>query len=749
MLIQSKSQLAKLLATENIKVEHKAVKTAMFNLETRTLTIPILADDLTVDMYDLFVGHEVGHAIETPAEGWHNGILNPERKLRIPKPILNIVEDARIEKLICRRYPGLKSSFVKAYKELLSRNFFGTKDMDLNGLNYLDRVNLRYKCGVSLGIKFTQEELAINTKIDAMESFEDTLEVSKEILKFMNYKNREAKESITMSEPGITSPLDDEDYGDGWDSDEEGYDDSDEEGSGGKPIEESDDEDGSTSSGDEQHPEEESKKEEDDSTAGSDTANGDMPNQDVIESHTDDAFREREQELMQNGAIDYIYANVPTGINLDQVIVPYKTLISSVTTPTVTAYGNISPSYVQPSDFKYFVEFRNNTSKVVSYLVKEFELRKNADEYKKAKQSNTGELDMTKIFSYKFNEDIFKKITVVPGGKSHGLVIFIDWSGSMADIMQNTIRQLLNLVMFCKKVNIAHEVYAFSTQYVDKNGIPPKNRKYVDYKENDIQFAPTSFALLNLFSNKMSNHEFTLMSTLLLTFGKGRRVYAPAWLQLGGTPLNESIFCAMKIVPQFQKDNKLQIVNTVFLTDGDGHRLTETHKHVQYHQSRLEPTFFQPINGLRRAFLYSKEQNFSVEVINNTAKSFTKACLEVFKRVTGSNVIGFYLIANRRLKNNLLELFPETHRNIIRRDELVQEFQKENSLVCKSAGYDEYYLIKADVVDNADDEIVVKSSATSTTGKVNTRSLVSAFTKYGTNKIKNRVILSKFITLIS
>jgi hypothetical protein len=36
-----KSQLAKLLATEDLVVEHKKVSTACFNVHTRVLTLPL------------------------------------------------------------------------------------------------------------------------------------------------------------------------------------------------------------------------------------------------------------------------------------------------------------------------------------------------------------------------------------------------------------------------------------------------------------------------------------------------------------------------------------------------------------------------------------------------------------------------------------------------------------------------------------------------------------------------------------
>jgi len=36
-----KSQLAKLLATEDLMVEHRQVETAQFNVHTRVLTLPV------------------------------------------------------------------------------------------------------------------------------------------------------------------------------------------------------------------------------------------------------------------------------------------------------------------------------------------------------------------------------------------------------------------------------------------------------------------------------------------------------------------------------------------------------------------------------------------------------------------------------------------------------------------------------------------------------------------------------------
>ena len=99
-----------------------------------------------------------------------------------------------------------------------------------------------------------------------------------------------------------------------------------------------------------------------------------------------------------------------------------------------------------------FVKFKKSAQKEVSYLVKEFECRKSADAYARSTTARTGVLDTVKLHTYKFNEDLFKKVTVVPDGKNHGLIFILDWSGSMSQVMMDTVKQLYNLLWFCKKV---------------------------------------------------------------------------------------------------------------------------------------------------------------------------------------------------------------------------------------------------------------------------------------------------------
>ena len=47
--------------------------------------------------------------------------------------------------------------------------------------------------------------------------------------------------------------------------------------------------------------------------------------------------------------------------------------------------------------------------------------------------------------------------------KNHGMIMVIDYSGSMAKTMSQVMDQLLHLVIFCKAVNIPFDVYAFTS----------------------------------------------------------------------------------------------------------------------------------------------------------------------------------------------------------------------------------------------------------------------------------------------
>ena len=197
-----KSQLAKLLATEDLVVENKKVETACFNVHTRVLTLPMW-EKASSTVYDLLVGHEVGHALYTPDENWLE-------KHKIPPQFVNVVEDVRIEKLMKRRYPGLSKTFYKGYGELAEEDFFQIEDDDLNTYNLADRINLYYKIGNFVKVPFEDDEMDLFSMIGETETFADVLIAAEELYKFCKKKQEEEMktpmDSLESEQGGGTDP---------------------------------------------------------------------------------------------------------------------------------------------------------------------------------------------------------------------------------------------------------------------------------------------------------------------------------------------------------------------------------------------------------------------------------------------------------------------------------------------------------------------------------------------------------------
>jgi len=227
-LSTTKSLLAKLLASENLTVEHGKFSTASFDVKNRVLRLPIWKE-MSGSLYDLMVLHEVGHALWTPEAGWHE---SASKKGPGFKSFLNVVEDARIERKIKDKYPGGRKSFTNGYLELVRKDFFGTSGVDLNELNLIDRINLYFKAGSSNGIEFSEEENGFIEKVATTRSWDDVVRVSEELYEYA----KDHDSNTDMSDHEYDSfEFDDSEEDSEWNED---YDPSDYEGSENSEVDE-------------------------------------------------------------------------------------------------------------------------------------------------------------------------------------------------------------------------------------------------------------------------------------------------------------------------------------------------------------------------------------------------------------------------------------------------------------------------------------------------------------------------------
>lgn len=205
LLTQTKSIVAKILANENISVYQTNTRTAYFNVKSRTLVLPFWKNELdgidfTENVVTMFIGHEVSHALYTPAEGIHNCNHDAELK-KIPFDIINVVEDARIEKMIKVKYPGLVSVFRKGYKELWEGKF-KPDFSDISSSNFINRLNFYFKFFDSQSeikledIVKNEKEEELFLKVRNIETWEETLTISREIKEYIDLLRQQNKEEL-------------------------------------------------------------------------------------------------------------------------------------------------------------------------------------------------------------------------------------------------------------------------------------------------------------------------------------------------------------------------------------------------------------------------------------------------------------------------------------------------------------------------------------------------------------------------
>jgi hypothetical protein len=191
--IDIKSQLAKLIATENVQVEHNAVKTASFDTLNRILTLPIFKVQ-SGDVYDMLIAHECAHALYTPQSGWQE--IQNDDELR---SYCNVLEDTRIDKLIQKKYPGVVKNYLNGWDILNKQNFFGIKKIDVNtDLMLIDKINLRSKSLDRMVFNYTAEELMWLVKVDKIKSWKDVVKVAKELLNWQKKTSRKVKKTSKL-----------------------------------------------------------------------------------------------------------------------------------------------------------------------------------------------------------------------------------------------------------------------------------------------------------------------------------------------------------------------------------------------------------------------------------------------------------------------------------------------------------------------------------------------------------------------
>ena len=708
--MKNKSQLAKLLATENIEVQENAVQTASFDVVNRILTIPIFKEEQkSKHVYDMLVGHEVSHALYTPSDSWKD-MSNRSKEFR---SFVNVIEDARIDKLIQKKYPGLVDDYLKGFDKMLKDNFFGTKDKDMMSYALIDKINLYYKSSKRLDFKFTNKEKILVDAVDNCKNFDDVLKLAEEILGYCKKELEKKPELQKLYKPDPKGQVKDESESDSEDSQSE------------KTTSEKLDE-WLEKKSESKDSDDEKKKDNINATGGQGAGESGLPTE--ITSLTNDLMDTAIKGITDDQARERDYCELPK-VDLKKLIIPYNKFIRDIMVYD-KQHHNTDYDKQQINKAKLKTDkFIRESSNVVNYLVKEFEMKKNAKLYARASQDKTGIIDPLKLYSYKFADDIFKKITTVPNQKNHGMILLLDWSGSMQKHILPTVEQLLNLTLFCKKINIPFSVYAFMNNHRETKD---------DYSQSGFKITGNSIRpdastkLVQLFTGKQSKVDFTRTAQILhraaMYFGgyynwrRGDSYEDESVPSISGdyylssTPLNESLVAMDHVIKKFKTDYKTDKVALVTLTDGASNSM----HHPKSGELHLK------LNGkYQPAHSYWRDK-----------RDFTSVMLKYLKKKYDLQLIGFYLVSKYRELQYMLDV-PYDKTMLARK-----MFSKDKFIADYNTAYDVYFYvnsgtrIKNNTFDNDKD----------TTNK---RSLKKMFMSGMKNRINSRVLLQNFIKRIA
>ena len=728
--LDSKSILAKLIATENIQVQHNKVKTASFDTKHRVLTLPVFKNQKG-DVYDMLIAHECAHALHTPSDGWAK---IEDDSLR---SYVNVLEDCRIDRIIQKQYPGVVKNYLNGFDILEKQNFFGTKGKDLNKeLMLIDKINLFYKSSKRLPISFSAVDNNWLSKVDALKTFDDVVDLAKLLL---NWQKKEVEKLKKLPEFDNHPVANNYNLNDDESEDESNGEESSENGQGQEAEDNGED-----------------KKDSDEQTAVNSEAKegggkGVAPG--VLVSITNENM-ESKMSSLHDQEKSYSYFTLPK-VRLNDMIVSNNKFLNDMRKHIL----DCTKKY--PSDLIYYnwlkgayKDFKNENKKTVMYLVKEFEMKKAATAYKRSSTDKTGTIDPLKLKDYKFSDDIFKRLTILPDAKNHGMMMLLDWSGSMCDSIKQTTEQLMNLVWFCQKVNIPYEVYFFTSEIGESAWAKDRQSKQGDevftYKYGDAIMDKCHLVCIANNRMKKTKLDESLMYiwSMALSYhgrysshtGTGGRMWegdnfnCPSDYYLGSTPLNQAIVALNEMIPIFKNKNKIEKMSVITLTDGGanwcfGSTMGDDNKTDIQHGSTPvikvgKKSYTTPTDG---RFYRSNE--------------YTGLLLDIIRQRHGVSTIGFFVTKKLRTwdMDNYIGDYKDYQDKELKRAKIRSSMTKNRFAEVPQLGYSKYFLL------NGKKMAVENTNLNGINDTMKSGGIAKLFKKSMKGRITSRILLNQFI----
>lgn len=705
--------IAKLMSTENITIERANVTTASFDIKTRVLTLPVY-DGLTSEIEEMLICHEVGHALFTPISIVEEPLSNVEFHY------LNVIEDVRCNRLMKRKFPGVKRIMFEGYRQLFETGKCG--EISSDDL-LIDRINIGCKCGEHL-VQFNQKEYEFVVRAETIETALEAKLLAKEIYEYEVKKHEEEKNDTSfpeeLDEACNEVPMPDDDT-----------------------TNEDTNLDVETDTDDVSIPDVvKDKPLTPDEIDNADQVQGNTPGSDE-DALMPKTTREIEKNLLSSiGKVTKRYIRLGTEfdpntiIDHKRVLKAFKTH-SEETSSRLSIWDSKKRKWI-PRETSYN-EFKLSMTKTVSYLVKEFELRKSAIAYKRVKVSKTGALNMNKLWSHKLQDDIFKSLTSVNNDKNHGMIFLVDWSGSIHNTLSDVLQQTIILASFCHKIQIPFQVFAFASSDCLKHAFPDdlhemrvKNENFNTSNFNSLRRIHNVFDntlkrmyLLELFSNKMTTSEFNNMSKELFDVDNCIRTFT-----LGGTPLNQALTYMLDYVGKFKTANNVEKMSFVTLTDGESDNLKPVNYVDDMVEKQLTTVYIDPVT--KREYEFEETQQ-------------TDSLLQCIRDRHNTTNIGFYVLLKANPSTVCKCIF---HNNLSSKstssimNDMIADIRTDKMYKTSTRGRDQFYVVTSKHLQLEEKTLEIKTNATAS-------AIATQLTRVMNANQVNKLLLNSFIEFVS
>ena len=292
-------------------------------------------------------------------------------------------------------------------------------------------------------------------------------------------------------------------------------------------------------------------------------------------------------------------------------------------------------------------------------------------------------------------------------------------------------KQLLNLVQFCKKTGIPFEVYAFTNEWDRANAgrvdNPIENEVIIE-GFNMINFASSQLKTKEL--EKVMKYMFRLAFSMTY---RHSRFNVPYKLYLSGTPLNEAIISMRQILPQFIKKNNVEKSHIINLTDGEGSYIMRNKKWGHYDYDKLVSGNISDCQ-LRDRKVGRIYKTFGYDYYGS---SHTDIFVENLKdNFPSTNVISIRLCSGHDFNRVTWDMDFDT------KEKTKAEWRKHKSFINLNSAYTRSLYIHTGSMDETENEFTVKEDARK-------QDISRAFKKSQKGKVTSKRILNEFISVIA